>query len=292
MATEPLQADVYVAPVIPAATGDSDPNKRLWSPISCTLIQGPTSAVIVDTPINIQQTTDLADWIAKTAPRKKLTHLFITHVHGDHFFGAPVLQKRFPGIQIVSTAKVAGGIKEQYGDAYTTLWSVLFPNGQLPEEKPLASSLPASNEFTLDGYKLHAIDVPHSDCEHSSVLHVPSLDLVVGGDVIYGDCYQFLGQANTHEKRQQWIDALTMIEELNPKIVVAGHKRASQIDGPYLLQATKKYIQVFERECERLKGEGQEGEEGATALEKRMKELYPQRWNEWILKQSCLSAFA
>ncbi len=291
MNAEELQVDVYVAPVIPAVTGESDPNKRLWSPISCTLIQGPTSAIIVDTPINIQQTTDLADWIDKTAVGKKLTHLFITHAHGDHFFGAPVLQKRFPGIQMVSTAKVASGIKDQYEDAYTGLWTVLFPNGQLPEEKPLATALPASNDFTLDGHRLHAIDVPHSDCEHSSVLHVPSLDLVVGGDVIYGDCHQFLAQANTHEKRQQWIDSLTAIEALNPKIVVAGHKRASQVDGAYLLQATKTYIQVFERESEKLKSEGQGGEEGAIALEKKMKELYPQRWNDWILKRSCLGSF-
>ena len=110
---EPHQAEVYVAPVIPAVTGESDPKKRLWSPISCTLIQSSNSAIIVDTPINIQQTTDLADWIAITAPGNKITHLFITHAHDDHFFGAPVLQKRFPGIQMVSTVKVAAGIKEQ-----------------------------------------------------------------------------------------------------------------------------------------------------------------------------------
>jgi hypothetical protein len=34
-----------------------------WSPISCTLIRGKNSAVLVDTPITIDQTTALADWI-------------------------------------------------------------------------------------------------------------------------------------------------------------------------------------------------------------------------------------
>ena len=283
-----LQVDVYVAPAIPTQTGSPDPKKQLWSPISCTLIQGPKSAVIVDTPITIDETNKFADWIEEVAKGKRLTYLYTTHAHGDHFFGAPVLMKRFPGLKFIATAKVAQGLKEQYDPAfYDNVWAKYFP-GQLASEKPEPEALGDGNEFEIDGQIARGIDVPYSDCEHSSVLHVPSLDLVVGGDVVYGDCYQHLAQANTAEKRRGWLDALGMVEGLKPKIVVPGHKRASQVDGAYLVEATRGYILEFETELEGVKKRGG----GVEELEKRMKELYPQRWNEYILERSCKAAFA
>lgn len=65
-------------------TGSDDANKHWWSPISCTLIQGPSSAVLVDTPISIKQTEVLAAWIKQTAPEKQLKFIYTTHAHEDH----------------------------------------------------------------------------------------------------------------------------------------------------------------------------------------------------------------
>jgi len=284
--SESLQVDVYVAPPIPAATGNDDPAKSIWSPISCTLIQGPHSAVIADTPISVDQTTDLAEWIEKTAPGKKLTYIFITHAHTDHFGGAPVLLQRFPGVKLVATRTVAEAIKErELSEQRRALWNRLFPSGQLPKEQIVPEFLPElSNEFILDGHVLKAIDVEHSDTHATSFLHVPDLRLVVGGDIVYGECYQFLADANTTEKRQQWIDALDKIAALDPAIVVPGHKRTTQADGPYLIEATKKYIRVFEEELKKAKN--------ASELEEAMKKRYPTRWNEWILERSCIASFS
>lgn len=107
---------------------------------------------------------------------------------------------------------------------------------------------------------------------------------VVAGDLVYGDCYQYLAEANTREKRANWIKAVEHIESLRPKIVIPGHKRRSQVDGAYLTTTTKEYIRIFEKELENMSS----GEE----LEKRMIELYPERWNQFILERSCASSFA
>jgi hypothetical protein len=89
---------------------------------------------------------------------------------------------------------------------------------------------------------------------------------------------------NTPEKRQQWIDALDAIAALDPAIVVAGHKRASQADGPYLIEATNKYIRDFEEEMTKAKDH--------VELETAMKKRYPTRWNEYILDRACKLPFA
>ncbi|KAF4815517.1 hypothetical protein CGCTS75_v012990 [Colletotrichum tropicale] len=273
-----LQVDVYVAPAAPIATGHPDPSKRWFSPISCTLIQGPTSAVLVDTPATIELSEGLVTWIKKTAPEKKLLYIYTTHLHGDHFLGNPVILRHFPEAKCVATASVVNGIRKQWPGSLA-FWDKLFPEGQIAGDQHIPHALPADGKFHIDGHLLQGIDVPHSDTDASSFLHVPDHRLVVCGDIVYGDCYQFLGEANTPEKRQMWLHSLDQIAALDPHIVVPGHKRASQIDGSYLIEATRAYIMAFEEELERA--------ENSEKLEEAMVRRYPQRWNRFLLEQSC-----
>ncbi|KAH6706489.1 beta-lactamase-like protein [Leptodontidium sp. MPI-SDFR-AT-0119] len=197
--------------------------------------------------------------------------------------GVPIIEKAFPDAQFVATGNVVAGIKELYATVFDAVWPNLFP-GQLHDSKPVPKALAAGGEFLLDGHKICGVEVGHTDNEYSSFLHVPSLRLVVSGDIVYGECHQHFAEANTKAKRQEWLDAIDRIEALNPQIVVPGHKRATEIDGAYLMQSTREYIHHFERELSR-----------ATSWESlfdRMVALYPQRWNLFILEYGCQQSFA
>ncbi|KAI4643095.1 hypothetical protein J4E93_007164 [Alternaria ventricosa] len=283
MGNTKLQVDIYIAPVIPATTGFPDYERAAWSPISCVLVHGPESAALIDTPITVKQGEEIAKWIRETAPNKKLKYVYTTHAHPDHFAAVPVLQEHFPGLEFVATQNVVAGIQELYNTTYDHVWPNLFPN-QIHQTRSIPKALPASGEFFIDGEKLHGVEVGHTDNEFSSFLHVPAVDLVVTGDIVYGDCHQHFGEANTPAKRKEWLDAIDLIEAKNPHIVVAGHKRASQADAPYLIQSTREYIYTFEKELARTTS--------AEALYDRMKELYPQRWNLFILHFACQQSFA
>ncbi|KAK3057489.1 hypothetical protein LTR09_001673 [Extremus antarcticus] len=279
-----IQVDVYLPPLLKTATGSSDPNKQWWSPISCTLVHTPKEAILIDTSPTLDQTEALADWIDETIlPGAKLKYFFTTHAHGDHFLGFPALAKRYPGIKPVATAKVVEGLQPTYFDQALAYWTSLWPEYTMSSEKVTFEALPSSNEILLDGHILKAHDVVQGDSCANSFLHVPSLSLVVAGDLVYGDCYQYLAEANTAEKRANWIKAVEQIEGLEPQIVVPGHKRRTQVDGAYLTRSTKEYIRVFGEELEKVGS--------AEGLEGRMKELYPKRWNEWILERSCVANF-
>ena len=78
-----LRWDVFLAPSIPAITSDLPPGEkeRPWPPISSTLISGERDAVLVDTPITVEQARALANWVA--ASGKNLTTIYATHGHGD-----------------------------------------------------------------------------------------------------------------------------------------------------------------------------------------------------------------
>src|SRR5712691_8101236 len=60
-----LNWDVFLAPSIPVITSDLPPGEkeRRWPPISSTLISGERDAVLVDTPITVEQARTLVNWI-------------------------------------------------------------------------------------------------------------------------------------------------------------------------------------------------------------------------------------
>src|SRR5260370_42332183 len=80
-----LRWEVFLAPSIPASTSDLPPGEkeRPWPPISSALIFGERDAVLVDTPITVEQARPLANCVA--ASGKHLTTIYATHRHGDHF---------------------------------------------------------------------------------------------------------------------------------------------------------------------------------------------------------------
>lgn len=278
-----LRADVYVAAPIPW----SKPNGQkggLWSPISCTLIHGSNEAVLVDTPITIAQTKHLITWIKTVIPNKKLTTIYITHGHGDHFFGIPLLLKEFPGVKAVATAATVEHMKQQIQPkVFSVMWASRFP-GEIPQPFELAEALPASNEFYLEGNVMKAIEVGQADTHDSTVLWVPALKLAVCGDVVYGDVHQMLGECDTKEKRLGWIAAIRKVQALGPELVVPGHKRASEMDGAFHLENSIRYIESFEVFLEG-------GAKDARELSKLMVERFPTRFNEGALVIGAINAF-
>src|SRR5580700_10475246 len=91
-----LHLDVYVAPMKPMrgapARGPGD--DPMWSPMSSTLIHGEQDAVLVDTLVAFDQVDALADWVQGFG--KRLTAIYITHGHADHWIGLSRLLERFP----------------------------------------------------------------------------------------------------------------------------------------------------------------------------------------------------
>ncbi|PVH82757.1 Metallo-hydrolase/oxidoreductase [Cadophora sp. DSE1049] len=277
-----LRADVYTAPPIPW----KKPNGQkggLWSPIACTLIHGSKEAILVDTPITIAQTNDLITWIKATIPSKSLTKIYITHGHGDHWFGIPTIMKEFPGVEAFATAATVRHMEGQV-KLFKKGFGSQFP-GEIEENFVLAKPLPQNNEMDLEGNILRAIEVGQSDTHDSTVLWVPSIKLAVCGDVVYGDVHQMLGECNTKAKRQGWIDSIRKVEALKPEIVVPSHKRASEIDGAFHLRNSREYIESFEGFLE----SGKAGD--ARELSKLMMEKYPTRFNPGALIVGCINAF-
>ena len=281
----PLRANVYIVPPTPWEFPNTGGKQGgIWSPTSLTLIHGEKEALLVDTPITISQTEKLIAWLEKTIPGKRLTTVYITHGHPDHWLGLSTLKKKYPDIRILSTAATLEHMKYDVRPGfYENAWGAMFPNGQIDTNFVFSEALPASGKFDIEGHECLAIAVGHSDTRDSTILWVPSLKLAACGDVVYGDVHQMLGEANTTELRNEWIAAIEKVEALGPEIVIGGHRMDGEVDGVFHLAATKLYIQQFEKLLLTCKS--------SEELQAKMEELYPNRFNPNVLGWGCNVAF-
>jgi glyoxylase-like metal-dependent hydrolase (beta-lactamase superfamily II) len=275
----PLSWDVFVAPAKPVVTDDLPPDghKRTWSPTCATLISGERDAVLVDPLMTLEEARALAAWVEATG--KNLTTIYVTHGHGDHFFGMGTLLERFPGARPVAAPEVVEHMRRQAApDFLAEFWKPRFP-GQIPDPIVLADAL-TEGTIRLEGHDLTVVELGHTDTDGTTCLYVPSIGLVVAGDAAYNDVHLYLAES-TSRGRAEWIAALDTIETLRPRAVVAGHKRPGNDDSPRILEETRQYIREF----------GVIADAAVTAKElyERVLDIYPDRINPGALWSSARS---
>jgi glyoxylase-like metal-dependent hydrolase (beta-lactamase superfamily II) len=236
------------------------------SPVASTLVLGDNDAVLVDPPFTYEQIDRVGDWIERSG--KRLAYIYATHGHGDHWFGADRIMGRFPGAIAYATQKTIAMMHQQATVGRAQRWDIDFP-GLIPESPVVFEPIP-TNGFTLEGHRCVAIEVGHTDTDDTTVLHVASIGLVVAGDVAYNGVHQYLLESRGGGM-QAWLVALDLVEALQARAVIAGHKNRALPDDPAILGQTRQYLIDAQRLLD----------EKPTPLEffDRMLALYPDRLN-------------
>jgi glyoxylase-like metal-dependent hydrolase (beta-lactamase superfamily II) len=240
-----LTLDVYVTPMRPfaGAPAQGPGDEPMWSPMSSTLIAGAEEAILVDALVTLDQVDALAAWVRGFG--KRVTGVYITHGHQDHWIGLARLQEHFPGARGIATPEVVRRARFEAADpGLSAYWKASFP-GELPQTPVLPEPLPGA-QFELEGQVLRAVSVGQGDTEHSTVLHVPSAAAVVGGDVVYNGVHMMTAETD-EQSRGAWIASLDAVAALDPRIVVAGHKSVGAPDLPESIGASQQYLRDFSR---------------------------------------------
>jgi glyoxylase-like metal-dependent hydrolase (beta-lactamase superfamily II) len=222
----------------------------------------------------------LADMIERTG--RRLTTIYVTHGHADHWYGAGELSAKFPGARVVATAPVLQYINDE-AEVQAEQWSAMFGDRVV---KPTAVP-EALNGLTLEleGYELRIVEVGQGDIRPSTVVHIPAIDAVVAGDVVYNQIHAMLGLSGPREW-ERWIQSVDVVEKLSPQMIVCGHKKPESSDREVdrMLDETRTYISDF--------AEGAQSLNSAEELIGLMKSKYPDFGNSWTLHFSAQSWFS
>jgi hypothetical protein len=139
--------------------------------------------------------------------------------------------------------------------------------GQLPTRVSVPQPY-EDDTFTLEGHEMRIIEQGRTDTLHNTSLHVPSIGLIIEGDVLYNKCHMFVGDT-TAESRQNWIAALGRLAALNPAFAVAGHKKTGVPDTPDTIESSQRHLVDYDR----LITSGQPDEQVYT------RSRYTRRWS-------------
>lgn len=232
--------------------------------VNSVVIMGPTEAILIDTQYHLADARHVADGIA--ASGRRLKAIFITHPDHDHFSGAAAIVERFPGTPVFMTE---AAIRH-----FDSVGVRSFRHDQSRQPTLFADSvvhprLLPSTRLTVDGETVEIIPDLQGDILKplNSVVWIPSSRTLVAGDLVFSGVHVWLGDSDA-ATRSVWRSALHRLAEMQPAVVIAGHKATVDTpDRPAVLQTMIDYLADFDE----MRQVSQDG----PALASAMREKYP-----------------
>ena len=212
---------------------DGDRGSPAWpeplqsgAPVSAGLISGLRDAR-PGRPTHDGRAGHARRWLTGRRPAgKNLTTVYVTHGHGDHWFGLRSGPRALPQRcgHVATPAGDRGHAQSGPRPRHSRhSWLPRFP-GQIPEDNPVADPLDGAF-FELEGHPRAPVNVGHTDTDDTRpVLHVPDIGLVVAGDAVYNDVHQYLAESRL-ARTPGLARGARHHRGTGPRAVVAGHKR-------------------------------------------------------------------
>jgi glyoxylase-like metal-dependent hydrolase (beta-lactamase superfamily II) len=206
---------------------------------NAALIMGERDAVLVDPPFTKADAHRVVAMVLDSG--KRLTHIFVTHDHPDHFFSMDVLAEAFPDAQIVAHPTVVADIWLSLPFKVRRWSPMLGANGPA---NPSAPDALTSNTIMLEGHELKVLGPMQGDHVHSTALWAPDIKALFPGDIVYNEMFLWFGEHGPDEIAA-WGEALAQLAALEPGIVVAGHNRPGLPNDASGIAFSRRYIAAW-----------------------------------------------
>lgn len=206
--------------------------------VTSNLIVGETEAVLVDAQFTRSEATKLAAMIRGTG--KKLTTIFISHGHPDHYFGVEILAKEFPDAQVVTTAEALKDIQET-GAAKLAQWKPMYKD-DLTDAVPVIGLL-STKGIMVDRQPLRIVELGGGESAHASAVYIPQIKTVISGDAQFDRVHLWLAEGNLAGFKAN----LKQLEGLGAKRFLPGHSVDGKEITRKLLTENRRYVEDFSR---------------------------------------------
>jgi glyoxylase-like metal-dependent hydrolase (beta-lactamase superfamily II) len=197
------------------------------------LVVGPTEAVLVDGQFFSAEAQKVVDLIKAT--NKKLTTVFLTHAHPDHYIGMEVIRSAYPDAKFVTTAKVLADYDMKKEDTLAAL-QMAFPPGSVPD-KVVTFTVVQGTSIPVDGYPLEVVEIAEpGESPVAAGLALKSMKAFIAGDLLYNQAHLWLAECNS----AGWIKNLDTLAGMGFETFYPGHGAKG---GTTMIAEDKKYLQ-------------------------------------------------
>lgn len=236
---------------IPGGPGWDPGTQATWPASTSTLIAGDQDAILVDALLTTSEGQRLADWVENSGKTPSL--IFLTHGHGDHYFGAGPTLSTFPQAKLaVLDSRTAAEAADQLTPETLQVWDSWF-GGQYDREPAMPTVLTSGGDVEIEGHPVHMRTVGGADDPgyHGSIVDVPELSTICSGDVVYNNIHMWLYQS-TPETRATWLASIDAIAAMEPRTIICGHSDpdAPDNDAQRCIAQSRTYIMDFDRAAE------------------------------------------
>jgi glyoxylase-like metal-dependent hydrolase (beta-lactamase superfamily II) len=202
--------------------------------VNSHLILGKREAILVDAQFTRSESKKVVELVKQSG--RKLTTIFITHGHPDHYFGLETLLKEFPDAKAVATPEVMKDIQAT-AQGKLDYWKGIY-KAELPDALTLPQTL-NTNSLVLEGTKLDIVQTEPGESEHLTMLYVPTTGQLFTGDLAYHEVHLWLAE----DRPEGWVKNLAAAKAL-PGLskVYPGHGTGHEVA---VLDEDRAYIENF-----------------------------------------------
>jgi len=213
--------------------------------VASVIVMGEKEAALLDTQWTRSNAHRVIAEILETG--KKLTKIFVSHSHPDHYFGLGHIADEFPEAEVLALQEDCDMINEQFFGKIEHWENVI---GKMNVCRKTVKIEPLKeNYFELEGHRLEVIPKLMGDMRYNSVVWIPSIKTLYGSDLLFNEAHPFTCEL-TKEERQQWIKDLDFLKTLEPEVVIPGHQKPGMPFDYSSIDYTRKYVELTEKALE------------------------------------------
>ncbi len=214
--------------------------------VASVIVTGKTDAVLIDAQWTLSGAHRVITEIVETG--KKLTTIYLTHAHPDHYFGAGTIAAAFPEARVVAIPSEADMINGQFFGKME-IWENTIGVHNLCRQAVHVESL-NEDYIELEGQRLEIISKVIGDMRYNTMVWIPSIKTLYASDVLFNQAHPFTCEI-TAEERQQWVREIDKIETMGAEVIIPGHQRPGMPFDRSSLDFTREYLLATEEELAR-----------------------------------------
>jgi glyoxylase-like metal-dependent hydrolase (beta-lactamase superfamily II) len=224
----------------------TSPDDQFWT--NSVIIEGEHEVMLVDAQLTKTSAEKVLQGIKET--KKPLSLIYITHEHADHFLGLEVFREAYPRARIIANSAVVDRINKVYQEKLDK-WEKILGSGATSHAVAISNF---DGDFVnFDGFRIEIFRHIRGDTDENTMLWFPGQRILIAGDVVFNDMHVYTAETDG-KAREQWLNSLKRVRELNPSVVVPGHSRVgAPLDSSTAVDFTEKYLLAFEEELKTAK---------------------------------------